>query len=192
MNKIKMMLYLMLGALLLAGCGNMEEQPKLEVYGESPLFGVAARDILPETVPVGQLREDTAFYEGREGDAYTTTLPVELNEDLLVRGRTQYESFCAPCHGYAGYGDGVIAREGFQRPASFHIDRLRDVPVGYIYEVITEGVGNMYNYAARIKPADRWAIVAYLRALQVSQNVPAAELSAEARAQLDAQPGSQD
>lgn len=167
-----LMLALLLGMLVLSACGNLRDQPKLKTYDASPTFGTAARNLEPGTVPVGYLRADEALYQGTQGGEPVTNFPIELTEDVLREGRRQYEGFCAPCHGYGGYGDGVIALEGYPQPApvSYHDERLRQAPNGYFFQVITNGKGQMFSYASRISPENRWAIVAYIRALQISQN----------------------
>ncbi|NDJ84935.1 MAG: cytochrome c [Chloroflexi bacterium] len=168
------LLALMLSVIMLAGCteiGNMQEQPKHQKpYDESETFGAAAQDLDPNAIPVGFLREDAHLYTGRVGGELVDTFPMELTEDMILEGKRLYEGFCAPCHGYSGYGDGVVAKEGFREPASYHSDQLRAQPVGHFYEVITNGQGTMYSYASRIAPEDRWAIVAYIRTLQLSQH----------------------
>ena len=172
-------------ALSLASCGNMRDQAKIKTYDASPNFGNAARTLSEGTVPVGFLREDSVMYRGvTETGELTTEFPMEITQEVLQEGRRQYEAFCAPCHGYGGYGDGVVALEGYPQPApvSYHIDRLREAPNGYFYQVISDGVGQMFSYAARITPENRWAIVAYIRALQISQNVPLSELPSASQA----------
>lgn len=175
------------GLLLLAGCQNMQVQPKLaDPYGESATFGRAAREILPEAVPVGFLQDDEHLYQGTNGGELVSTFPFEITEEILMRGREQYEGFCTPCHGYSGYGNGIVALEGFPRPASFHTDDLRSAPVGRLYQAIANGVENMYSYASRVQPEDRWAIVAYIRVMQYSQNANYADLPEAAQTALDA------
>jgi hypothetical protein len=169
-------LALVLALLLLAGCGNMRYQPKLaEPYDASPNFEYAARVLLPEVVPVGYLNEEGLSAGGLIGDELTDEFPVELTEEFILRGQERYDIFCTPCHGYVGYGDGVLAEEGI-RPASFHDEEIRAKPVGHYVQVIAEGQGIMYNYAARVPPEDRWAIAAYIRTLQFSQDVDLNEL----------------
>ncbi len=113
------------------------------------------------------------------------TFPFEVTGATLERGRGQYNAFCAPCHALTGYGDGMIVQRGFQQPPSFHQQRLRDAPVGHFFDVITNGFGTMYPYASRIAPEDRWAIVAYIRALQLSQNATIEDVPPESRQQLE-------
>jgi len=184
---------LVLALLLVAGCteiGNMQEQDKLhKPYSESPNFDVAAPELEPNAVPIGAgflqegredpafLQADTHFYMGMVEDELAEDFPpnFEITESVLAEGQRQYEGFCSPCHGYSGYGDGVLTQEGLIKPASFHTDDLRSRPVGSLYNTITNGQGNMFSYGGRISPENRWAIVAYMRALQLSEY---AELSA--------------
>lgn len=169
-------------ALLLAACGNnMADQPKLQALEASPYFpgggalpveGTVARD-------VGAI--DPVFFTGQQGGALATELPIELSVELLQRGQERYDIYCAVCHGYTGAGDGMIVTRGFPAPTSFHAERLLAQPVGYFFNAATNGFGRMYGYASRIPPEDRWAISAYVKALQLSQNatqddVPAAVL----------------
>jgi len=112
------------------------------------------------------------------------TNPLDLTPALLARGRNRFDIYCAPCHSRAGDGDGMIVRRGFPRPPSYHIDRLRNAPDGHFYQVISNGYGVMYPYGDRIDPDDRWAIVAYIRALQLSQHAPAGLLDPQDRARL--------
>lgn len=171
------LLFLLFGMFLLAGCStlSMAEQPKLaEPYAESPVFGRAARQILPEAVPVTDLRGDEFFYRGTENGEPVDAVPFEVTMDVLERGQSLYNSFCTPCHGFIGNGDGAVALEGFAGegnvpPASFHTEEIATQPIGYYVKVITEGKGTMYSYASRIEPEDRWAVAAYIRALQLSQ-----------------------
>lgn len=180
MTKRTLLLILLLGLLVLAGCDNMHEQPKLdEPYSASETFGTAAREILPEAVAIGHLRDDEHLYEGTMDGALADELPFELTEDVLLRGKDQFEAFCTPCHGHSGYGDGVVSLEGFPPPASYHTEELRAQPVGHFFQVITDGVGVMYSYASRIAPEDRWAIAAYIKALQLSQNATLDDLPDE-------------
>lgn len=185
-NLSKVVLVFALGLLLLAGCQNMREQPKLhEPYDESPTFGAAARDILPEAVRADTLRTDTHFYDGTVDGELASTIPIEITADALANGQTNFQSFCSPCHGYAGFGDGVIAREGFPPPASYHTEELRGAPVGRLYQAIAYGKGNMFDYAARLTPEERWEVVAYIRALQLSQFAQVDALPSEIQAELE-------
>ncbi len=171
-----------------AGCRqDMHDQPKYKPFRRSEFFADerSARPLVPGTVARGMLREDTAYFTGKVGKDFVTQIPVEVTPQLLARGRERFEIFCSPCHGRTGRGDGMIVRRGFKQPPSYHIDRLREVPVGYFYDVISNGFGAMSDYAAQVPPEDRWAIAAYVRVLQLSEYAPASELSADERAKLE-------
>lgn len=181
------MVLALVALLALAGCRNMEEQAKLDdPYQSSPNFDRAARDILPEAVPVGFERDDEHFSFGTIDGELADTLPFELTAEILATGQMRYEQFCMPCHGLDGSGEGIVALEGYPQPASYHTDELRAQPVGHIYQVITNGQGEMFSYAGRITAEDRWAVTAYVKALQLSQNVAAADLSEDALNALNA------
>lgn len=164
--------------LALAACDEMAEQPKDEVYGASPLFDDGAAMRHP---PVGTVAREDAAWESALAERPPMTLA------LLARGRERYEIFCAVCHDPTGHGQGVVPSRGFPHPPSFHSERLRAVPSRYIVEVITDGYGVMYSYADRVPPTDRWAIAAYVRALQLSQAAPIETLSPADVAALEAQ-----
>ena len=160
-------------AVLLSGCRlDMHLQPKYLPYAKTDFFpdGRSERQPVPGTVARGQLRVDELFYTGRENGVVVDKFPFTITRADLERGRERYNVYCTPCHDYAGGGRGMIVQRGFPQPPSYHIQRLRDAPVGHFYEVITNGFGAMYSYAARIEPADRWRIAAYIRVLQLSQN----------------------
>jgi len=160
-------------AMLLSGCRlDMHLQPKYLPYAKTDFFpdGRSERQPVPGTVARGQLRVDELFYTGRENGVVVDKFPFTITRTDLERGRERYNVYCTPCHDYAGGGRGMIVQRGFPQPPSYHIQRLRDAPVGHFYEVITNGFGAMYSYAARIEPADRWRIAAYIRVLQLSQN----------------------
>jgi len=167
-----------------AGCRqDMHDQPVIEPFEESNFFADKRGYRMPieGTVARGQLREDKAFYTGLSGDRFLTKLPLAGTRELLERGRDRFEVFCSPCHSRVGDGRGMIVRRGFKQPASFHEARLRNQPVGYYFDVMSRGFGEMSSYAAQIRPEDRWAIVAYIRALQLSQAVVLADLDNEQR-----------
>lgn len=172
-------------ALLLVGCRqDMHDQPKLEPLEASTLFGngSGSRPTVEGTVARGQLREDQLLYTGRTAeDQFATDLPMPLTRELLERGQSRYDAFCSPCHGRVGDGMGMIVQRGFKRPNSFHDQRLVDSPVGYYFNVVTNGFSQMSSYAAQISPNDRWAIAAYIKALQLSQSVSVERLSAADR-----------
>ena len=175
-----------------AGCHtDMRDQPRYEALEASEFFpdGQSARPHVPGTVARGQLQEDEAFYTGRDQGRLVAELPVELNRKLLERGRERFDIYCSPCHGASGAGDGMIVQRGFRRPPSYHQDRLRDVPAGHFFDVMTHGFGAMPRYAVQIEPGDRWAIAAYIRVLQVSQNAKLEDVPAGERTKLqEAQP----
>jgi hypothetical protein len=161
---------------------DMHDQPRYRPLADSSFFADkrASRPLVPGTIARGHLRTDTRYFAGREGAAFVTELPVKLTRDLLLRGQDRYDIFCSPCHGRAGDGEGMVVQRGFRHPPSFHQERLYNQPVGHYYDVIANGFGAMASYASRIPVGDRWAIVAYIRVLQLSQNatiddVPAAE-----------------
>jgi len=170
------------------GCRqDMHDQPKMKPLRESEMFADrrSARPLVAGTVARGTLREDSAFYAGKVGSEFVTEVPVAVTAELLARGRTQFEVFCSPCHGRTGRGDGMVVQRGFKAPSSYHVDRLRQMPIGYLYDVVTNGYGAMADYAAQVPPRDRWAIVAYVRALQLSQYAPVDVVPADKRALLE-------
>jgi mono/diheme cytochrome c family protein len=170
--------------LLLGGCRQqMADQPKYRPLSASSFFddGRSARSLIAGTVPRGGLAEDNL---NAPKDA--ANFPIPLTTELLARGRERFNIYCSVCHGLLGDGNGMIPRRGFRHPPSYHTDRLRQAPVGHFYDVITNGFGAMPDYAAQVPPRDRWAIIAYIRALQLSQHAPAAELPADDRARLGA------
>ena len=170
-----------------AGCRrDMADQAHHEPLERSDFFadGAASRPLPAHTIARGELREDAHFYAGMDGQAIATTFPQPVTRAMLERGRERYDIYCSVCHGLTGDGLGMIVRRGFPQPPSFHQDRLRQAPPGHFFQVITNGFGLMYPYAQRVDPADRWAITAYIRALQLSQNATLADADAAGRAQL--------
>ena len=147
---------------------------------------MASRSLVAHTVARGHLEEDRVFYTGKSGTNLVTHLPVALSRELLERGRERYEIYCAVCHGRTGEGNGMVVQRGFPVPPSYQIDRLREAPLGHFFDVITQGYGVMYSYAERVEPADRWAIAAYIRALQLSRHATIADVPAGERATLEA------
>ena len=173
-------------ALALAGCyQKMKDQPRCEPLGPSRLFadGKCARDPVPGTVARGAARDPLATL-----DANSDRLPVPLTPALLARGRERFDIYCSPCHDRVGTGGGMIVRRGYTAPPSFHIDRLRQAPVGHFVDVMVHGWGAMPPYVAQVTPADRWAIAAYIRALQRSQHARLDDVPPEARGRLAAEP----
>lgn len=169
-----------LSTLLLSACGlNMFDQPKAEVFEESPYFadGASARPLIEGTVSRERGGAARPLLPGR----LLTDLPIPVSLALLQRGQERYNIYCAPCHNYTGDGQGVIVQKGFPQPSSFHVDRLREAPVGYFFGAMTNGFGRMFSYASRIPPEDRWAIAGYIRALQLSQFATPEDIDGEAR-----------
>jgi mono/diheme cytochrome c family protein len=172
----------------IAGCHrDMRDQPRFEPYEETEFFrdGMSARTPIAGTVAVGKLEEDGAFFTGKQDGKLVDELPVELTAKLLERGRDRYTIFCTMCHGQWGGGDGMIVQRGLRAPPTFHSERLRNVPIGHFFDVITHGFGAMPSYAVQIKPEDRWAIAAYLRALQRSQTAKPEDLPDAERRKLE-------
>lgn len=170
---------------------DMHDQPKLKPYRSSQFFanGSGMRPLPANTVAKGSLREDTHFFTGRLADgSMATELPMPMTKKLLKRGQDRFTIYCTPCHGQVGDGRGMVVRRGYKQPTSYHDERLRQVPIGYFFDVMTNGFAVMPSYAAQLPPEDRWAIAAYIRALQYSQHVDVTSLTAEQRAALDAPP----
>ncbi len=172
---------------------DMAKQPKFKMQSANPLFadGRAMRPAVEGTVARGELHDDAAFWVGRDADGWVTAFPVPVTERLMRRGEERYDIYCAPCHGLAGYGDGPVAKradalqEGtWTPPSSYHSDLVRGRPVGHIFNTITNGIRNMPAYGPQIAPADRWAIVAYVRALQRSQDARLSDVPPELQRQV--------
>jgi hypothetical protein len=160
---------------------DMHVQPRQNPLSRSEFFPDqrSARPPVEGAVARGQLREDTYFYTGKIGNNPGDAMPFPVTKQVLERGRERYNIFCAPCHSRVGDGNGFVPSRGFARkPPSFHIVRLQKAPIGYFYDTITEGFGIMPDYASQIPPQDRWNIVAYVRALQLSQNATMADVPA--------------
>jgi cytochrome c553 len=174
---------------LLSGCRrDMFLQPSQKPLERSEFFRdneMASRPLPAHTVARGQLDEDEAFYRGMIGTNLVAEFPMPITREVLGRGRERFDIYCAPCHGRSGEGNGMIPQRGYPRPPSYHIERLRTAPVGHFFDVITRGYGVMYSYANRVDPEDRWAIAAYIRALQLSHDAKIADVPNEDRAQLE-------
>ena len=165
--------------LFATGCRqDMHNQPKYRPLRPSPLFadGSSARPTIEGTVARGTLREDDAFFTGKVGGATVTELPFKIDAADLDRGEERFNIFCTPCHDKTGSGNGMVVQRGYRKPPSYHIDRLKQADAGYMFDVITNGFGAMPDYKAQIDPRDRWLIVAYVRALQLSQTGTAADI----------------
>jgi mono/diheme cytochrome c family protein len=166
-----------------AGCRiDMHMQPYYRPMDKSDFFADARSARLPVegTVARGDLHEDTYFYTGKVGNAPGEYLPFPVTDEVLTRGRERFNINCAPCHGRVGDGNGFIPTRGFRQPPSFHIDRLRKAPIGYFFDVDTNGYGVMPDYASQVAPRDRWCIAVYIRALQLSQSATSAEVQGHA------------
>jgi mono/diheme cytochrome c family protein len=176
------------GALAIAGCRqDMQNQPKYKDLRGSSFFDDqrSARPIPEDTVARGFLDADQRFTTGKENGKPIAALPVPLTRELLARGQQRFQIFCTPCHGMLGNGLGIVVQRGYRQPPSYDIDRLRAAPVGYFFDVMTHGFGAMPDYATQIPPADRWAIAAYVRALQLSQRTTMADVPPDARPALE-------
>lgn len=173
---------LLLLMVMLAGCGrDMKDQPRYEPQEPSVFFADhrGDRPAVPNTVPRGYLREDELMYTGRVDGKLANLFPFPVTREVLERGRDRYRIYCTACHDGLGTGKGMVIRRGFKPlPPSFHEVRLREAPAGHYYEVMTKGFGAMADYSAQIEPWDRWAIAAYIRALQLSRNASIQDLPA--------------
>jgi hypothetical protein len=177
--------------LALAGCRqDMHDQPKYQPFERNPFFADqrASRPLVPGVVARGHLDADRTFYAGVSGSALVATNPVPITRDLLLRGQQRYDIYCSPCHDRVGAGEGMIVLRGYKQPPSFHSDRLRSLPDGYFFQVMTNGFGTMPSYAPQVPASDRWAIVAYIRALQYSQHATLADVPESERANLEGTP----
>ena len=180
-----------LAALAVTGCRrDMQDTPRYEPYESSAFFkdGRASRHLVSGTVARGQLQEDVGRATGKTKAGYVTALPMPLSREMLDRGHQRFDIYCSPCHDRVGTGGGMIVQRGYKPPPSLHEDRLRAVPLGYFFDVMTNGFGVMPGYAPQVPADDRWAIAAYIRALQLAQHAPVDDVPADERATLDAVP----
>ena len=159
----------------------MHDAPRYDPLEASTVFpkGSSAQPLVAGTMPRGFLHEDDVLYTGKAGGDIATAFPFAITHADLDRGQERYNIYCAPCHGRTGEGNGMVVQRGFRQPPSYHIDRLRTVPVGYLFDVISNGFGAMPDYRAQVTPEDRWRIVAYIRALQLTQTAKTADVPAE-------------
>jgi len=174
--------------LLAAGCRqDMHDQPKFKPYAKSDFFADqrASRPLVDGTIARGHLREDAVLYTGKAAGKPVDVFPYAVSAAVMARGQERFDIFCSPCHGRTGAGDGMIVQRGYRKPPTFHQDRLRQAAPGYTFDVITNGFGAMPDYAQQIPVRDRWAIVAYIRALQHSQHATLGQVPAGARAALE-------
>jgi mono/diheme cytochrome c family protein len=167
----------------------MYDQPRYEAMEKSDFFadGRTSRPAVAGAVARGDLRDDEKLYTGRESGQLVMQPPLEVDLPLLRRGQERFNIFCTPCHGLTGDGDGMIVERGFRRPPTYHSDRLRGVPIGHFFDVMTKGFGVMPQFADQVPAPDRWAIAAYVRALQLSQHARPEELTPTERLRLEAE-----
>ena len=180
--------HLWLALLLLVGCRqDMHDGAYKEPFEGSTFFadGRATRPQVPGTVARGRLFDDEHLHFGKVDGEYASEFPMPVTAELVARGRKQFDINCSPCHGAAGNGQGMVVKRGFTAPPSFHIERLVESPHGYYFDVITNGFGAMYDLSERVSHEDRWAIVAYIRALQLSQSAQIADVPDAERATLE-------
>jgi mono/diheme cytochrome c family protein len=175
-------------AIALAGCRqDMHDAPRYTALQASTFFadGKSARPLVANTVARGQLREDEFFYRGRIDGRLAEVFPMPVTAAVMARGQERFNVYCSPCHGRTGAGDGMIVQRGFRAPPSLHEERLRTSPPGYFFDVMTNGFGAMSDYSAQVPAADRWAIAAYVRALQFSQRATVDDVPLDRRPDLD-------
>ena len=181
-------LFLCCGVFSSACRQDMYNQPRIKPLAPSDFFadGQSARLPIPGTVARGQLNANRELLTGIGADgALLTVVPIPVTPQVIRRGQERFDIYCSPCHSRLGDGRGMIVRRGFKQPSSFHIDRLRGQSIGYFFDVMTQGFGQMSSYASQVPVEDRWAIAAYIRALQLSAHAPVAELPAADRAELE-------
>ncbi|MBX7246072.1 MAG: cytochrome c [Candidatus Sumerlaeaceae bacterium] len=180
-------------ALAFTGCRQkMADQPSIHPAQSSAMFadGMGMRPQIEHTVARGHLRDDSPLFSGKANGKFVEAFPFTITKEVIARGQNRYNIYCAPCHSALGDGSGMIVQRGFPRPVSFHDDRLLTAPVGYYYDVMTNGFGRMYDVASQTSPNDRWAITAYIRALQISRKGTIEDVPETERAALmaDAKP----
>jgi hypothetical protein len=167
----------------------MHVQPKYKPLDPSNFFddGRSARPEAQGTVAHGHLRADELLYTGKLNGEPADVFPFPVTREVLERGRERYNIYCSPCHDYTGSGRGMVVQRGFPPPPSYHLERLVKAPAGHFFEVMSNGYGAMYSYASRVTPEDRWAIVAYIRALQLSQHATLEDVPPQEREHLTEQ-----
>jgi len=175
----------------LAACRqDMHDAPRYEPLEASSFFadGHSSRTLVANTVARGQLREDDYLYTGKVAGQFVTEFPMPVTPEVMARGQERFNVFCAPCHGRTGDGNGMIVQRGFRQPPSYYEDRLVNAQVGYLFDVMTNGFGAMQDYSAQVPVADRWAIAAYIRALQLSRRGTVNDVPADRRSELESSP----
>lgn len=165
----------------------MYNQSRFEPLEKNTFFADnrSSRPWITGTVARGHLRTDAHLYTGMVDGNPAETFPFPITRDVLIRGQERYNIYCSPCHGYEGDGRGMVVRRGMKQPPSYHIERLQNETPGYFFDVMTNGFGAMYSYASRVKPRDRWAIIAYIQALQLSQNATLDDVPTDVRQRLE-------
>jgi mono/diheme cytochrome c family protein len=165
----------------------MADQPRYKPLARSEFFNDerSARPLVEGTVARGHLDSDEQFYTGKVNGKLVDSFPFPITKQVLERGEERFNIYCSPCHDRRGTGQGMVVRRGYRAPPSYHIDRLRNAPPGHFFDIITHGFGVMPDYAQQVPPRDRWAIVAYIRALQLSQNAKLADVPEAARQTLE-------
>lgn len=179
---------LLAGLLLAGGCRQgMYDQPRLKPLQEFGMFPdhQGSRPLPPGAVQAGQASDPTTMTSGRINGKLIDVVPMKLTRALLERGQERFNIYCSPCHDKMGHGTGMVVRRGFLMPPSYHIERLVNAPDGYFFEVMTQGYGTMYSYASRVAPEDRWAITAYIRALQYRERAKLDDAPPPQRAALE-------
>ena len=201
MKNITVIIFLFCAAIFISGCyrgrpskkppihlvPDMDSQPRYDSQEESGYFEDAATMRLPVqgTIAIGQLNEDVAYYQGKNNSgAFVRDMPVEITLPMLRRGQQRFNIYCTSCHSRIGDGNGIVVKKGYLPPPTFHSERLRNVEDGHIFDVITNGIRNMPSHAHQIPVEDRWAIVAYIRALQKSQNATIDDVPVELREEI--------
>lgn len=172
---------------MMAACRQeMADQPRYDPLEASKFFpdGQSARPLVEGTVARGQLKDDEQFFNGGTDTAVATEFPLPVTIEVLQRGQERYEIYCTPCHDRTGSGNGMIVRRGYSRPPSLHNEILNKRPVGHLFRVISLGMGAMPAYGGQITAQDRWAIIAYIKALQLSQNAKLDDVPSTQRDQL--------
>jgi mono/diheme cytochrome c family protein len=170
---------------VLAACTDMYDQPKYRPLRPSTLYADgSSRPLMEGTVARGYARTDELMYTGRIQGKLADAFPFSITAEVVWRGQDRFNTFCSPCHGRLGDGAGMIVRRGFPKPNSFHSDSVRTKPAGYFFDVITNGFGRMYSYAPSVPAEDRWAIIAYIRALQLSQRISIGDLAVAEQKQM--------
>ncbi|HKH69769.1 MAG TPA: cytochrome c [Vicinamibacterales bacterium] len=172
----------------LTGCRqDMHDAPSYDPLQGTNFFanGAASRPLVANTVARGQLRADEHLYTGKINGQVANEFPMPVTKQVLDRGQERFNVYCSPCHGRTGEGNGMIVQRGFRQPPSYHEERLRNAPVGYFFDVMTNGFGAMQDYSAQVTVPDRWAIAAYIRVLQLSRSATVNDVPAERRGDLD-------